>query len=172
MALLSVAEIRALIPSSLTDEALQAVIDREDAAIVAAYGAHYSAGQTITEAFDSQGFKNLYMARPVASVTTITEATVGYTAETLAAADYYLWGRQGRIERLPRSRAWGDVVTVTYAPADDNALRESILVDLVRLALERKALQSESIAGEYSYTTGANWDRERGAILRRLGMGV
>lgn len=164
MSLVSIAEARALVATGLTDDKLQAVIDREEQDVVEHFGAHYvDATTTVSETLPGSG-KNLYLRRKVLSVDSITE-----DEELLVAEDYRLWGNEGRIERLPRGSTWGDVIDVVYVPQDDTAQRKMILVELVRLALNRTALKSESVAGEYSYTAPDDYEAERTKLLRRLG---
>ena len=69
--------------------------------------------------------------------------------------------------RLPEGVTWGAVVAVTYTPVDDTSLRTSVLLDLIRLTLDYRGLQSESVAGEDSYTAG-DFEARRQALYRRL----
>lgn len=162
MTLVTLDEARALIKTSLTDPQLQAIIARAEAEVVACVGAHYVNAATDVSETLSGGLRNLYLRRAIGSVTSIVEDGV-----TLTSADYRVWGGQGRIERLAVGALWGEVVTVSYTPADDNAARQGVIIELTRLAVERTALQSENVAGEYSY--GApDWERERARLLRRL----
>ncbi len=164
MSLLTLAEARALVKTSLTDPELQAVIGREEDEIIRLYGAHYVDGTTTVSETLEGGGASLFLRRPILSVSSVTE-----DGATRASADYRLWGGQGRIERLPKGAVWGEVITVAYVPQDDNSRRKAALIDLVRLAVERTALKSESIAGEYSYTA-PDWDAERAKLLRRAGL--
>ncbi len=172
--LLTIAEVRALISTGLSDADLQDVIDREEAWMIRAFGAHYTAGQSVTEIFAGERTRSLYLRRPIATVTSITA-----DGETLDSDDYRLWGDEGRIERLPIGSLWGwrgeggiwfeETITVVYTPQDDNDLRKSALIDLLRLTLNRSGLKSESVAGEYSYTAFENTDAERARVMKRLG---
>jgi len=72
------------------------------------------------------------------------------------------------IERLPVDSNWGTVCVVTYKPMDDRFKRIPVIIDLLRLTLERTAMKSESIAGEYSYTAPENWDAEFRKAMKRL----
>lgn len=164
MSLLTLAEARALIKTSLTDPELQAVIGREEDEIIRLYGAHYVSGTTTVSETLEGGGASLFLRRPIFSVSSVTE-----DGAALASADYRLWGAQGRIERLPKGATWGEVITVVYVPQDDNGRRKAALIDLVRLAVEHTALKSESIAGEYSYTA-PDWEAERAKLLRRAGL--
>lgn len=161
--LVTVAEVKALISTSKTDTEIQAIIDREEEDVIMLYGAHYVAATSVSETL-SGGGKYLLLRRAVGSVTTVTEDSA-----VLASSDYRLWGRQGRLERLPStSSTWGEVVVVSYVPTDDSSRRKSVIIELVRLALEHTAMKSESVAGEYSYTA-PEWLVERANLLRSLG---
>jgi len=162
MSLVSVAEARALVSTGLTDEQLQAVIDRVEAWIIARYGAHYGTGVTITQTLEG-GLESLFLQRPFTSLTSVTEDSV-----LLTAAGYRSWPLQGSLLRLPAGSRWGEVVIVVYTPVDDSLIRKQVIIDLVRLAVERTAMKSESVAGEYSYTT-VEWEREAAQLARKLG---
>lgn len=165
MSLLTIAEARALISTSLDDVQLQAVIDREEAWMIRAYGAHYTALLSVTETLAGGKNKSLYLRRPIGSVTSITADEA-----VLDSDDYRVWGDEGRIERLPAGSRWGEeAIVVVYTPQDDNALRKSALIDLLRLTLNRSGLKSESVAGEYSYTAFENTEEERARVMRTLG---
>ena len=171
MSLVTPAEVKELVRTSKTDAELQHVIDREEADVVRLYGAHYVAATTVTETLASGGMRNLYLRRRLGSITSVTEyQTLDSTGGTaiVATTGYYLWADQGRLERMPAGALWGAKVTIVYIPADDNDLRRAAIIDLVRLALERTAMQSEGVAGEYSYTAPP-WEAARNQILERLG---
>lgn len=162
--LVSVDEARALVQTGLTDAQLQAVIDREEAWVIRALGPHYAAALTVTETLSGDLNKNLYLKRRASSVSSVVE-----DGTTLDPDDYRLWGDEGRIERLPAGARWLIApVVVTYAPQDDNLERKALIIDLIRLVVNRTGLKSESVAGEYAYTALENTDEERGRVLRRL----
>lgn len=168
MSLVEIADVRALIKTGESNTNLQALIDRIEDDIVRRFGAHYVGGSTTVEESVEGGAENIYLRRRIGSVDTITERVyLGDTATELEATDYYAWAAQGRIQRLPEGRAWGRLVTVTFVPHDDNAQRKQVIIDLVRLDLERTGKQSENVAGEYSYTA-PEWELERARLLRRL----
>ena len=165
MSLLIVAELRALVKTPLSDSDLQTVLDREEALMVDACGANYSAtvGFSITEMLIG-GLPNLWLGRKIGSVVEITEND---ETDPLSTDDYRLWGNAGRIQRLPEGYRWPPLVEVEYVPQDDSPLRRSVIADLVRLTLERTALKSEQVAGEYGYTA-SDWDKERAQMYRKL----
>lgn len=179
MSLVTIAETRALVKTALTDSELQAVIDRAEADVTRLFGAHPDGSTAVTETLRG-GEGNLYLRRRIASVTTVVE-TVGATATTLTPGwteDYYAWGAAGYLERRSPSTTqtwlgtptWGELVTVTYVPYDDRAERRAVIIDLVRLMLERTALKAESVAGEYSYTAPDDWEASYNVVLQRLAL--
>jgi hypothetical protein len=177
--LLSTAEAKALIKTSLSDVDLQVVITRAEAEVIGLYGAHFVTATSVSETLQG-GDRSLYLRRRLTSVTSVTEYLTedDTTGAVLTSGDYRVWQAQGRLQRLPGTAAsamlglgagrWGAVVTVSYVPADDTDVRKAAIVDLVRLALERTAMRSESVAGEYSYTA-PDWTAARNEILNRLG---
>lgn len=168
MSLLTAEQVQALgIGRTLSIGSLQSLIDREEAELVRLYGANYAAAP-ITETRPGRAW-NIFTTRAIASITSVVEsAIVGDTAPTtLTTTDYYSWPGQGRLMRLPEGVTWGAVVAVTYTPVDDTSLRTSVLLDLIRLTLDYRGLQSESVAGEYSYTAG-DFEARRQALYRRL----
>lgn len=168
MSLLSVAELRAVVQTSLDDAQLQGVIDREEAEVITRYGAHYD-GTAITEVCDG-GTCSLFLKRRIGSVSSISEASsLGGTQTMLTSTQYYAVAGQGGIIRLAEGTRWGRYVSVSYVPADDSALRRQVLIELVRLALEQTAMKSENVAGEYSYQA-PDWEAQRRALYRRLAL--
>lgn len=166
--LLSVDQALALIATEVTAPDVQAVIAREEAELVARYGAHYVDGSTTIVETVRGGGCNLYLKRRISSVSSISEASsLGGAATTLASTAYYVWTGQGRITRLPEGTAWGPVATVTYVPADDRPLRRQVLIELVRLALEQTAMRAESVSGAYSYQA-PEWESARKRLYKRL----
>ena len=164
MSLVTIDEVRAIVPTALSDPQLQAVIDREEARMVQVCGAHYEDSSTrITETLYGAGSGNLYVKRRLSSVYRVTE-----DSDVLSAADNEFRSHldQGRLERLPSGTSWGDEISVIYVPYDDNDHRAQVLIELVRVAIERTAMRSENVAREYSYDAP---DWERGArLLRQL----
>lgn len=165
MSLVTIAETRAIVTTSLTDSQLQAVIDREEARMVQVCGAHYVDDDTrITETLYGEGGGNLYLKRRLSSVYRVTE-----DGSVLSAAngDFRSHLDQGRLERLPSGTSWGAEISAIYVPYDDNDHRAQVLIEMVRLAIERTAMRSENVAGEYSYNA-PDWERERARLLRQL----
>lgn len=171
MSLATLENVRAIIQTGLTDEELQAVIDRVEAEISEEIGDPYTDELTaISETVEGKS-KNIYLKRPVLSVSSITEYS-GLSDTTGSALteneQFYVWPGEGRIERIGSDILWGRMVEVDYVPQDQNKKRVKAIIDLVRIDLARSALSQESIGGEYSFTSPANWEKERRMIMRRL----
>lgn len=168
MTLLSVEELRRVVSSDLSDSDLFDLITLEELELVRRFGAHGDGAATVTEIRSGQG-QELYLARPIASVTSITERRALNLADVpVTTAEYILWPAQGRITRT--NAAWGPRVTVVYAPQDDRARRKQVIANLLRIGLAQSAYKSESIGGEYSYTAPESWEAERARQYRRLGL--
>jgi hypothetical protein len=168
MTLLTVAALRAQVQTGLDDTQLAALIEREEAEVIARYGADYVDGVTPISETPQGGMSNLYLKRRIGSIVSIDEALVlGGSASTLAASQYHVWADQGRITRLPEGTRWGCSVVASYVPQDDRPLRLQVLIELCRLALEQTAMKSESVAGEYAFQA-PDWELARKRLYRRL----
>lgn len=128
---------------ALSEAALQAIIDDEEAEMIRLHGAHGDGVTSVTEIARREG-GSVFLRRSAVSVTSITQAEYpGGTATTLAATDRYTWLREGRIELYPASTPYasaydaGKLITVIYVPVDDRALRRRVLLELVRIATEQ-----------------------------------
>ena len=163
MSLVTIANVKALINTPLSDVNLQAVIDRVEAQVVERIGEPQTdlMATTVTKTLRGEGYY-LFMPTEIYSVVSVTEDGIA-----LASSEYQLWAG-GVIERLPSESNWGDRTVVVYKPVDDRKKRTQVTIDLVRLVLERTAMKSESIGGEYSFTAPENWDDEFRRGMRKL----
>ncbi len=162
--LVSPAKVKALINTSLSDLVLQDVIDRIEAQITKRIGAPWTDDSTPAQIVKTYRGEGPYLFTPteIHSVVSIVE-----DGSTLTTEDYRTWAG-GVIDRLPEGASWGDRCVLTYKPADDRLVRTQVIIDLVRLELERTAMKSESIAGEYSFTAPDDWDDQFRKAMRRL----
>lgn len=156
-------DVKAIVNTSISDDNLQVVIDRVEAQVTAKIGAPQNDAYSIsiTKTMRGEG-TNLFMPTEIHSVVSIVE-----DVSTLTSDEYQTWGG-GVIERLPEDSFWGDRVVVTYKPTDDRLKREQVIIDLVRLVIERTAMKSEDIAGEYSFTAPEDWDKEFRKAMKKL----
>lgn len=158
--LLTIDECQALVTTRLLDADLQALIDRIEKTIDNRIGAYQVDGNTvtITETVEGKG-EHIFVKVPFSTIVSITE-----DGSLLDADDYQEWGKSGMVERLPAGESFGDVCVVVYKPTDKREERKQATIDLVRLYVERTAMVSENIAGEYSFNA-PDWDK---AIKREL----
>lgn len=165
--LLTIAQLKAEVQTGLAPASLQVIIDREEATMIERIGAHPDGATAVTElhAVDP-GIANVYTNLPIVSVSSIEERQPGGTPATVSSSSYEVWSGEGRIER--HSGSWRARVSVTYIPRDQRPRRIQALINLIRIILDRTALQAESVAGEYSYTAG-DFELERARIYRSLG---
>lgn len=162
--LVSPANVKALVNTSLSDEDLQDVIDRVEAQVTEKIGVPWTdddAPAEVVKTMRGEG-ASLFFPTEIHAVISIVEDET-----TLDADQYRVWGG-GVIERLPIGADWGDRCVVTYQPVDDRLKRTQVIIDLVRLVIERTAMKAESIAGEYSYTAPDNWEVEFRRAVKKL----
>lgn len=183
MSLATVAHVRALVNTTLDDDSLQAVIDREEAELVRRYGAHGDGTTAATEIHEG-GLPSIWLRRKAVSITSITETYIGGTSPTtLVSTDYYRWTGRSQIVRLPAGTLWGyrssaltyddaniwqPLVTVVYVPEDDRSLRRMVLIELTRIAVEQTSMRSETFLTGYSYQA-PDWSKARANQYSRLG---
>lgn len=153
------------INTSMLDADLQSIIDRIEADITARIGAPWAGDEVPSELTKTMrgGNPSLFMPTGIYSVTSIVE-----DGAALAVSDFRVWGNGGVIERLPIGTTWGTVCIVTYKPVDDRFKRIPVIIDLVRITLERTDMQSENIAGEYYYSAPKDWDDQYRKTIKRL----
>lgn len=169
MSLLSVTELRAVVPSPLEDADLQLIIDRVEAEITDVIGFPFvDASTTITEDVQVDG-RNLFVKRPILSVDSVTDSN----GNAIALTGFDVWENQGRLERLHshHNSLFGRPsrkFTVVYVPQDQRLQRKQAVIDLVRIVLSQTALTGETVAGEYSYTAPPNWYEEKRRVMRNL----
>jgi hypothetical protein len=118
------------------------------------------------ELADAWGERFLFLGRPAASITGITE-TIGTTVTTLAASDYKLWPDKTQIERLSTgtnpAAGWHGKVEVSYTPADLNR-RDRALTQLVQLDLDYRFGATSEAIGDHNRSQRA-YDEERVKII-------
>lgn len=170
MSLITVAEVRNHVETDLVDAALQQLIDDAELEIDIRIGA---VSAQIDEIENDEPLSALiFPTRKILSITSILEE-IGDDITTLASNDFRLRQGGNAIERLSTGTnarsAWGEIMTVTYVPIDDTASRKRVTIDLLKLAVNYNALDSERI-GDYS-ATSKKYEDERSALINRLASG-
>lgn len=163
MSLVTLAEVRALVSTELSDANLQAVIDREEAELAARIGP--LTGARTETVYPDHSTERVYLRRPTSSVTVTSDGT----AITLGDDDgEYRLVKLGSALHLV-NETWGEVVTAAYTPNDELRVKR-VLIELIRLTATETGYLSERI-GQYSYqrsqTPGAV-QSTREALIRSL----
>ena len=145
MSLITPTDVTAVLSTDLDAAALQSIIDREEAEMVRCFGATADGVTTFTETFMLTG-ADIFTARPISSLSSISVvAYVGASPTTLATSQYYRVPPLNQIRISPFLT--DSFVTVTYVPANDQALRKQVLLDLVRLAMEQFSTSTGKVSG-------------------------
>lgn len=166
--LLTVDELRLHITSSLTDEALQLLLDAAYAAIEETAVPIGSVTELITP-----GYGDLVMlARKADSITSVIEGTT-----TLAADDYELRSSGRVLRRLSTgtnaASYWLGRLDVTYAVPSDMAERKRVQLELVKLDLAFSPTLASQTIGTWKedYATDKPYADQRDEILASLSTG-
>lgn len=179
MSVTTLADVRALVATDLGYAELQTVIDREEAALTAKYGA--PAGSRTTTVHGAGPVISL--GRPIATVASVKTAYSDAASETvLDPSTYMVYPALGTIRRrravgpiFPSdyvngewSWDWLSETVVVWTPVDFTGQFTQATIDLVRLTLARTAYTSENIGmGQLQYQQ-PNWEGERNKVLDRL----
>lgn len=175
MGLLSVDELKALVSTSLDDEALQGVIDREEAYLARRIGPLVGE-RTQRFMFYATGTP-LRLQRPTdaASVDTVDPPGTPLTGTSVINGGWWVW-RPTLDWPYPGRRDAS--LYVTYTPNDEDEVTR-VLIELCRMSVAPSSavtagLKSETI-GQYQYATdGGNANRQgttgptRGGLVRSL----
>ena len=161
MSLITPADVTAVLSTDLDSAALQSIIDREEAEMVRRFGANADGVTAFTETFTLTG-ADIFTSRPISSLTSISVvAYVGASPSTLATSQYYRVPPLNQIRISPFLT--DSFVTVTYVPANDQALRKQVLLDLVRLAMEQFSTSTGKVSGlGTGKVSGLGFSIERG----------
>lgn len=173
MSLITPDELRAATPEmgeEWTDDALQGIIDREEAEIVRLFGSHTRARETAFPRASSL----LYPSRKVAAIVSISETSYDVTT-VLDPTDYSVIDGGHTIRRLRTGvnvrSLWGSPVEVEYVPADEVQVRVGVLIELAQVGLQPAGVQSRTMGSwreDYATGQGSSRAEQRTAILRRL----
>ena len=156
--LITVGQLREHVETDLSDEALTRLLESADAEIIRAYGPHDGERTITLYLVLHQSPYLLTIPSPAANVSLITEGA----DDTVVEEEDYIVEYNGRVLLKSKFR-WLPPVDVTYTPVADNPRRIVVLIDLVKLELEYRGLNTERV-GSYSVTY-MDHDKERQRIL-------
>ena len=173
MALLTVAELRELVESDLSDTGLGILLDAADYEIIARLGALASQVDVLPG-----GDHLLHLPRRAASISSVVERYlvegVGLQDTTLVASDFELLSDGYRVERKTTGTnsnwVWRGRVTITTVPYDqtgETARRKALLVDLVKLANRYEGVGEQSV-GDVRVRHMADQQAERDRLFSAL----
>jgi len=137
--MLTVAQARALITTSLSDAALEEVIEREEAWLARRIGP--LDGERAETFIPDSGEEALLLQRPASVIAVDDEG--GSRDDDV---DLRAWS-----DVVLTTGVWSGTVTVTYTPDDEPEVARA-LISLVRLAVSESAFASESAQGYSSAT--------------------
>jgi len=172
--LLTVAQLREHIPegSAFEDDALQRIIDANDAAVTMACGVYtrgydYIQPDEITEWNPySKGLSSLRLAQYPGS---ITEVALVRTTSDLSDADTYLledeefWVK-GRYLYRKDGYYWSDRVRIVYIPQDSAAARTELLIQLCKLSINSQPGMTFEGAATWQETY-RNYEAEKQSLI-------
>jgi hypothetical protein len=167
MPLLTVAQLREHVETSLPDAALERILAAAGQAI-ATWAVPLDLDEDdavgdVTERVWAPGRPFLRLHQVPTASTSVTDVHDGI--ETLLdPSGYRLVDRY--LRRLGE-RAWGEWTTVVYTPTDDSAVRRTALVQLCQLELNVQPGMAAQGAGPWSETYGA-YLRQRNELLRAI----
>jgi len=161
----TLAEVRVRVETDLDDATLQTLIDGEVESLQREAGR-----ETETETQFASGLKQIVLHRKPASITSINErGTLTADPITLAVDDWRQIGQYGLYRLADGTNPaanWGAEVVVAYVPELDTTLRNRVVFDLVQLAVEFRAFDSEE-AGDWKGTQ-KDFKKRREAILAQV----
>ena len=174
MTILSATELREHIQTDLGDDALDRLANASEAMIIRTAGsATVETEEFADSAYPGGRSRNLYLGRPVASITSVKERTDPDDAQTtLAVDDFRLEGTRKLIrlrEGTNPQLFWTAYVEVIYVPVVDTGLREHVQIELVKLALNYSGAKSEE-DGEFDFEHH-DTNTETQGILKQLRSG-
>lgn len=167
---INIVTIREHVETGITDDALQVLLDDAQAQVEGRFGTD----EDITIRLVG-GTPMLRLHRPALAITSINESSQDRTPlYTLTNIDYDLIHAGRTLIRLTGGYwgefSWAPVVDVVYTPKPEQALRDRVVVDLVKLAVQYNALEQESIGSITGYQSRSlDYLRERERLLAGVG---
>ena len=167
MTLLTVAELREHVETSLPDTALERLLAGCELAIAQWAGPlSFDEDGHVVEVVDvarAPGRALLRLRQAPAAVSSVVDINHGVETE-LDPADYRV---EERYLRRLGAALWGEWTRVTHTPVDDSAIRRTVLVQLVQLELNVQPGMASQGAGPWSESYG-KYLRQRNELLRAI----
>lgn len=173
--LLDIDDVQLHVETDLDDDALQRLMDAEEAEIVTRFGSHGAAdgtGPTVTRRVPG-GDLFAFLGQRSVSITQVDEtigSSSGETTTTLSADDYQSWDDGRSLRRLNDGTnardLWGKFMDITFVGFDDRDRRKRVLIDLVKLSVQYEAAKSSKI-GDVSVSF-TDYQKERESILSTM----
>lgn len=165
MSTVTVAEVEALMSSGLGTDALQGIIDREEAWLAddPVVGIGQLEGERTVRLWTNGDPDPILLRRPTSLLAGGSSSPLTVEVDGVLADDVVLTGPT-RLER--RDHAWGDVADVTFTPTDLPSVK-TVILELVRLRLTSSPYQSESTEG-HTYGRSIDVEAERRRLARSL----
>lgn len=162
----SVANVRAIVSTELTDDQLSGVILREEEELASVVG---PLGGPRTETFYPEARQPLYLQRPTGSVVVTDVGAVVPDTTILLTGGGTRLTRYRSAQTSVAGSYWIGPVTVTYTP-NDAARVTRVVIELCRLTLTETGFEAESI-GDYSYSnrgSGTSTESRRRRLMASL----
>lgn len=177
MSILTVAEFREHVTTTLGEDAVQRLLDAAEEAIIERAGPAIDVSGSVitdtTERFNPNG-RSLMLGWRAESIVEVIERAQWAVPVTLAADDYELSSSGFLLRRLytgthPATH-WRPFVDVTYSPFSDLATRERVQIELCRLDIAFNPTLASQTIGAWSetYQTGLPYATQRADILASL----
>jgi len=166
MPLLTVEQFRTHVKTTLADDAVQRILDANEAEIVRRFGA----GSPVTETLYPLGHAYLFLSWPATAITSISETRDGVTT-VLAANDYSHAAGSNILRRLDtgtNSYSTWDLVTIAYTVTDATAERRRVLIRVSQFDIENRPGVGSQSTADQSISYSSRLDDEREEIFRSL----
>jgi len=167
MGLLTVAELREHVETSLPDSALERILAGGEL-VIAQWAGPLSFDEDgliveVTDVASAPGRTLLRLRQVPTAIASVVDIHVGIETE-VDASEYRIEERY--LRRLAMA-LWGEWTRVTYTPIDDSAVRRTVLVQLCQLELNVQPGMASQGAGPWSESYG-KYLRQRNELLRAI----
>ena len=158
--LLTVTEVREVVNTDLTDDAVERLIAEAEGDIGAIAGDHSAAERTVDV---DGGFGAVWIGtgEQISTVASITENAFGGTPAAVSSDDYEI-GPGGRYIKKTNGLSWAAQVHITYTPISQVERRKAILIRLVSLSANYGPFSSLDVGVSRTFK---DFGKEKTALL-------